>query len=620
MSPSKTNRRTANWGLLYLSPASHLRRLVAVAAVLCIGLAFGARGARAANFQFVVVSNALASTTSCVTPSSVSSFSPSDTVYVYFYALNMNAGDQATAHWINPSNQWAWTTTWNPLSGGGNWCFSGSITASQLATSGPWSVQIYINGQQAGQASFSIATQGGGGPPPTNPSYTGSFDAVDCAHAYGWAKDNNNPGATISVDMTIDGTFWATISAGDYRVDLANAGMGNHAWNEYSLPASLHDGNQHRVRVTYSGTSTDLPGSPRTFQNSCGTGPAPSPALAASWSAGSPPSTISSGQSFSVNYQVSGPSQIQSRVCYGTTSSASALCQQQSTAWQNSGPASLTASIGAPLVTGTAPQTIYFVVQAQAGGQTVYSSVAQSLDTGTTIGPPGTPPPSNVPTSTYSSDPNLAGLVVVVQKLFINGNTYQYRFNIVENALASQTSGLPVDIATAHLSVVCPHDQSVLVHRTSFNVQVIYDYGAFSSTPSATQILQAVDAAPWQNESKLLNNLSTLATDAIGFVPYVGTAVGIGTTLEDILKMLGSNPNIGPSTALSSELNDDTYDVYGTDISSGMFGMRAIRFSVNVDLVGGTQPHFFLIVNQPGSPMVGVEIRDNLSVPIIRSN
>src|SRR6202041_1069335 len=96
-------------------------------------------------------------------------------------------------------------------------------------------------------------------------------------------------------------------------------------------------------------------------------------------------------------WQVSGASQIQSRVCYGTSSNPSTLCQQNATPLQTSGGASLTANISAPTVSGAAPVTYYFIVQAQASGQTVYSTVVQSLDTGTVIGP------SSFPGWTYNS-------------------------------------------------------------------------------------------------------------------------------------------------------------------------------------------------------------------------
>jgi hypothetical protein len=105
---------------------------------------------------------------------------------------------------------------------------------------------------------------------PAAPSlYEGSFDGVDCAHVFGWARDRQNQDATISVDISVDGAFVTTVAASDSRSDLTQNGMGNHAFNLYSLPSRLRDGYAHSVRVVYSGTSQDLPGSAKTFQNPC---------------------------------------------------------------------------------------------------------------------------------------------------------------------------------------------------------------------------------------------------------------------------------------------------------------------------------------------------------------
>ena len=621
MNSSRTNRRTASLGLPHQFPIPPLPRLVAAAAVLCLALALGAHGALAANLQSVLVSNSLPSTTSCVTPSSVSSFSPSDTVYVYFYALNMNSGDHATAHWINPSNQWAWTTTWNPLSSGGNWCFSGSITASQLATAGPWSVQIYINGQQVGQASFGIATQGSGGPTPTNPSYTGSFDAVDCAHAFGWAKDNNNPNATISVDLSIDGSFWATITAGDYRVDLANAGMGNHAWNEYSLPAGLHDGNQHTIRAKNSGSTSDVPGSPKTFQNNCGTTP-PASNVTASWSpGGAPPQTLTSGQSFSVNWQVSGASQIQSRVCYGTSSDPASICQQAASSWQYSGPSSQTASLTAPSV--SASQMFHFVVQAQAGNQTVYSAVAQSTVTGITT------PPSGRNLWVYSADPTrtlrcpacsnqLRDFVVVVEKSPASANFNKYAITVLGDNL--------LEISSAGLSVVRTSGVNLQINSTRvFRNLDIPGLGLLGNMEAGTD-------TGWQDMTTVTpyiqasDQVLSVVHDVVGFFPVVGNLVGGAVSLQDLYGDLGSfwssSGNVAPSTSmrqLMEDVNNNHVDnLMATRLRSSFDGhlVFGVQFVAIINDAAGT-PQFFLKAKNTNGTFIGVEIGPDYSNPVV---
>jgi hypothetical protein len=181
----------------------------------------------------------------------------------------MNAGDQVSVHWLNPSNSWVWTITWNKLNASGSYCFGGPsayLPIAQFSSSlGTWWLEVYVNGQYQGHTSFTLAA------PSSSPRYAGSFDGIDCSHLYGWVKDTNSPNTTLAVNVYIDSSFLATVQAADYRSDLANQGIGNHAFNYYALPANLKNGAVHSVRVTYSATGIDLPGSPKTFQNTCDT-------------------------------------------------------------------------------------------------------------------------------------------------------------------------------------------------------------------------------------------------------------------------------------------------------------------------------------------------------------
>jgi hypothetical protein len=589
---------------------------------MSLALCLVARDARSANFQSVVVSNSLPSTPGCIAPSAVTSFSPSDTVYLYFSAQSLASGDVAAAHWVNPSNQWAWTSTWNPLSGGGNWCFTTSIPASQLATSGHWSVQIYINGQQVGQTTFSINAQSGGSPPPSSPAYTGSFDATDCSHAYGWAKDNNTPNSTVSVDMFLDGSFWAKISAGDYRVDLANAGIGNHAFNEYSLPSNLKDGNQHMISFKYSGTTTDLPGSPRSFQNSCGTTPPPSN-ITAAWSpGGAPAQTLTTGQSFSVNWQVSGASQIQSRICYGTNSTPSSLCQQGATSWQSSGPSSQTTSLTAPIV--SASQIFYFVVQAQAGSQTVYSAVAQSTVTGVT-----TPPPSGRDLWVYSADPTstlrcpacnaqLRDFVVVVEKSTASASFNKYTITVLGDHL--------LEISSAGLSIVRTSGVNLEISSTRVfrNVDVPgvgllrnMEAGVDTGWQDMTTVTPYIQAS---------GQVLTVVRDVIGFFPVVGNLLGGAVSLQDLYGDMGSfwssSSDVVPSPSmrqLMEDVNNNHVDnLMATRLRASFDGhlVFGVQFVANINDAAGL-PQFFLKAKNTNGTFVGVEIGHDFSNPTV---
>jgi len=115
--------------------------------------------------------------------------------------------------------------------------------------------------------SFSAHYAGGQTPPAsTSSQFEGSLDKVEVTTLGGWAWDASQPKAAIKVDVYDGEKLLATVPADTYREDLKAAGKGdgNHAFN-YSLPANLRDGQSHALAVRYSGTKTDLPGSPKTL-------------------------------------------------------------------------------------------------------------------------------------------------------------------------------------------------------------------------------------------------------------------------------------------------------------------------------------------------------------------
>lgn len=215
------------------------------------------------------------------------------------------------------------------------------------------------------------------------------------------------------------------------------------------------------------------------------------------------------------------------------------------------------------------------------------------------------PPSTNVPTWTYSDSPNLRGLVVALQRHSI-GTGYQYRFNVVSQ------EGFSSDIASAHLTIVAPRDYITKVRRTSISAQVIYLTG-----PSASQILQSLDAAPWVHINQAWNNYTVLAKSVLGFIPLVGNTMSLIQLIQDALSMTHLIGGVGPSFIFNSELNSDEYNVYGVNVAIGPF--RAVRITVDVDPLGNSNPHFYLTIKQSGTTIVGVEILDRLEVPIIMS-
>src|SRR5437016_1475415 len=63
----------------------------------------------------------------CTAPSAVGTYQTTDGfARIWFTVDNTNAGDVASVQWLNPGGGVYSTSTFQPLSGGGGWCF-GSI-------------------------------------------------------------------------------------------------------------------------------------------------------------------------------------------------------------------------------------------------------------------------------------------------------------------------------------------------------------------------------------------------------------------------------------------------------------------------------------------------------------
>jgi hypothetical protein len=101
---------------------------------------------------------------------------------------------------------------------------------------------------------------------PASGQFEGSFDKLEVVSLGGWAWDALQANTPIKVEVYDATTLLATIVAGEFREDLKSAGKGDgkHAFN-YALPQTLRDGQSHIISVRYAGTSSDLPGSPKTL-------------------------------------------------------------------------------------------------------------------------------------------------------------------------------------------------------------------------------------------------------------------------------------------------------------------------------------------------------------------
>lgn len=560
----------------------------------------------------------------CAAPPATSVFSSTDpSVNIYFAIAGLNHGDIIKVQWFNPAGVNSVYTPWNPVSGNSSQCFwyDFFITTYISPSWGTWQAQVTVNDTPLGSP-ISFQVNNAAPIQPRGPDYRGSFDPIpiDCSHLFGWAQDNNNSTATLAVDIAVSGVSTTTVQAGDFRSDV-----GNHAWNYYSLQR-YEDGQQHQIHAYFSGTTQELPGSPRTFPpagynpSSCGIAPiTPRGPVGVQWTT-KPPSQFKNGDTFNVGWNISGGSQATySHVHLSTDPNALKSGNYNTT---SSGPGggdgtynqsfSPTDSFGS-LAPGT---TIYMLVHASDGngdGVDYYSDPAQSTVVQTTT------QPSSVSTWIYSptNNANLVGMTVVLERQYVSKSTYQYSLSVVTD----DTKLEPLDVSTSSLTITCKHSDTIKVHRTSLSAQLIYNI-PFTSIPTSEQLLQSLDSAPWRTQSRANDNGAILLKDGLGLLPFVGQGFGYLTALGDVISMFSKSPAVGPSAPFASDLDSDDYDVYGASLTSGLYQMKAVRFVVNVDELGTDKPEFFLLINanNTGSaPMVSVEIRSDLYHPIIQS-
>jgi RHS repeat-associated protein len=115
---------------------------------------------------------------------------------------------------------------------------------------------------------------------PTPPLYEGWLDGADCSTIFGWAADRNRLNTSINVDVYDGATLLATVPANQLRSDVG-AYLGDNGLHGYSyaVPTSLKNGQPHSITVKFSGTGTNLAGTPRSITcSTCSVPVAPPPA------------------------------------------------------------------------------------------------------------------------------------------------------------------------------------------------------------------------------------------------------------------------------------------------------------------------------------------------------
>ena len=96
------------------------------------------------------------------------------------------------------------------------------------------------------------------------PAYEGFHDGAECTTIYGWARDRNNPGVPLRVDIYDGDRLLGGVEANQFRKDLLEVGNGDGRLGfSFTPPPYLKDGRRHSIRVTFSGTGILLRRSPR---------------------------------------------------------------------------------------------------------------------------------------------------------------------------------------------------------------------------------------------------------------------------------------------------------------------------------------------------------------------
>jgi membrane protein involved in D-alanine export len=96
------------------------------------------------------------------------------------------------------------------------------------------------------------------GAPPL-PHYLSEIERVDCNEISGWVWDKYKPKAQVSVQLWDGERYLMTMSANEFRQDLADAGYGNgrHAFR-FATPTQFKDGHSHLIRLRVADVKSDL--------------------------------------------------------------------------------------------------------------------------------------------------------------------------------------------------------------------------------------------------------------------------------------------------------------------------------------------------------------------------
>lgn len=107
-----------------------------------------------------------------------------------------------------------------------------------------------------------------GGGCTAQPAYEGYLDSVTCSAIAGWTWNRNGPLSPLNVEVIENGVVIATGTADQFRQDLANAGFGTGKYGfTITTPASLKNGQLHRISLRVKNTGFILGNSPLDFNS-----------------------------------------------------------------------------------------------------------------------------------------------------------------------------------------------------------------------------------------------------------------------------------------------------------------------------------------------------------------
>ena len=96
------------------------------------------------------------------------------------------------------------------------------------------------------------------GTPPLQ-HYLAEIEQADCHEISGWVWDKYKPRAPVAIELWDGKDYLVTVSANQFRQDLANAGYGNgrHAFR-FATPPQIKDGHSHLIRLRVADRGIDL--------------------------------------------------------------------------------------------------------------------------------------------------------------------------------------------------------------------------------------------------------------------------------------------------------------------------------------------------------------------------